>query len=1508
MLFCNRRPLADRQLSAAPIALALLISSALAAPVMAQPAAPPNTVPAERHPKFDATRFVPESELKNGQLGYALTVFRGTRIDRFGIKILGVLKKVNNGKDLILIKVTSGPSVSRKANIAHGMSGSPVYLGKRMVGAIAYSLPFAKEPIGLVTPIGDMLDAWDPDLPSKPNIAMETGSFGSAASAGLAVSNSLLAGYIAPSDLRSGLGRAEDATKFEALGTPLMISGMTPQAISRLSPSLAPLGLIPMAGGGSSVDRAATASEENSLVPGAAVGVSIVQGDIDMTAIGTLTYRDGNRVIAFGHPFTGIGPIDAAMTTATITDLFPSVQDSIKLGAPGATVGRIFQDRPFSVGGIIGSMPHMVPVSVSINDQSDKRVRVFHARVINHPLLTGSLVVSVVNEAILETHGSPGDAIAQVKMDVDTEQLGHVVRTNVFYDPLNMAQRAVTDLDSLMALFSANPFSPITIRSVKFEISIQSRHDTAQIDHIFVPKVRYQPGDKVDVGVVVKRYKQDPVVRNLTLTIPPSTPNGQVTLIVRGGTPTMMEMAGLRPSGSGAPPTNINQLVRKFLERPKNNEMVASLMLPTTAINVQGEKLSLLPPNFSSIMRGQHSTGLKLERDEVKLVQTMPWVLTGSQTLSITVARKNPLDTPETTPQAGGQSPPSQQEQQPVASVGPSETPEESGNDSDEAAKGWPLMTQNLAQTASAPAQAPQANASVAPSSLAPAKLDEEAKGPQEGASLQVAGVTIVGPPDKNGADGDDDKAVPVGRVADTWRQDNADEFASGTLQNVAITSSNELRLAASPEFFASTTASYIWSMVTSEKGDVYAGTGDDGVVYKSDEKGVLTPLFHTGELEITALAINRQTGEIFAGTAPHGIVFRITPDGKGAKVFTAEEKYVTALAADVAHGKLYIATGGGAGRVYAAPLNDVSAAKPFWTSQTAHILSIAVDSAGLVYASGAPDGVLYAITPLGKASVFFAAPTGSVVSAVTVGKGDQIYAGTAPRGMLLKLTPSPMGTAPVVKPLLTKAIAPIYGLQADSDGGIWAIAGSTLYSVSPDNTVLTHTAETDVQFTTVAVADNGSIYAGTSDIGQIYRLSDRDTAATPVNEGSYVSPVHDTKLSSRWGTITWDAITPPGTSVAIQTRTGDVPHPDESWSDWSSAYGTSDGAPITSPAARYIQYRAQFAGRAADPGARASLSAVTIYFLTRNQPPTVKLRDPIGGDAVNGEYNVRWNASDPDHDTLSYDLYYSTDQKDWTLIKPAVRDTLPKTPPMATAHMTDAQAGIKGGSVIKDPVTGKPVSPAPRPSAKIPPPPAPPGLSTPATMPGTNAADVHLVPVVVPRPNGPRPPATANGATARATNAPGSASPVHLTATSSKWDTAKLPDGRYWLKVIASDQPSNPVDALTAESISGPIIVDNAPPSVKFDGPPTVDDKKRATVKGVATGKLAYIAAVQYRIDDQTTWSAAAPASGLFDSTREAFTLTTPPLTPGIHRITVEAINEADNTGQLMIPADVPK
>ncbi len=611
------------------------------------------------------------------------------------------------------------------------------------------------------------------------------------------------------------------------------------------------------------------------MTPGSAVGVSLVQGDMDFTATGTVTYRDGDRVLIFGHPFFGLGPIDAALTTAYVVSIYPSFQDSVKLGSPIKTVGRVFQDRPFSVGGQLGQAPHMVPFSISVNDLSIKRSQTFHMRVINHPLLTGPLVTQFASAAIAQVHGQPGDSVATVSMDANVEELGHIKRTNTFYDAAGIDQSAVGDLDSLMRLLSANPFYPLSLKSLDMKVTIQNKHDTAEVDHIFLKQSKYAPGDTVQVGVVLKPYKRDFITQTVPLKIPQNTPPGVLTLSVKGGGSDSggISLGGglilLMPSGPTSPASNVRQLARQYGEKPRNNDLVTRLVLPTSALNINGEKLSGLPPTLAGIMLGTRTSGLKSERDDVKVTQATPYIISGSQSLSIVVQKKSVTD--------------------PVATPAPPETTGTStstgdtssgGMDSGNVSSDMAAGSQSLGQTTRSGEELLALNsASPAPAVVVPSAPPLPAAGtaattasPSASASGAAAGANAA-----PAANTSAPAVKTIGRLASVWRQDSATEFSAGTLKNVTVTSIGDVRLSATLQKRAETGESYLWAVLPDGKGGVYAGSGDHGTVFHIDAAGKSSKFFGTGELEATSLALDAQ-GDVYVGTAPGGIVYKVTP------------------------------------------------------------------------------------------------------------------------------------------------------------------------------------------------------------------------------------------------------------------------------------------------------------------------------------------------------------------------------------------------------------------------------------------------------------------------------------------------------------------------------------------------------------------------------------------------------------------------------------------------------
>jgi hypothetical protein len=1389
----------------------------------------------------DAKNIMPVSEIRRGMRGYGLTVFHGTKVEKFDLEVLGVLKQMNNGGDLIMVRIGGGPITKRNTGIIAGMSGSPCYINGKLIGAIAYGSGYAKEPIGMVTPIADMLEAWDEHLPSQPSgHSSPPVDLPQPISIGGKTVHKIVIGK--PGDDSAEI--SDGVLRMVPLMTPVMVSGLSPRGIGRLAEMLRGYGVMPMAGPGSKGKEAVNAE----LSPGSAVGMSLARGDIDITAIGTLTYRRGNKIVAFGHPMLGIGAIDAPLTTAFVDDLISSYRVSFKVASPLKTVGRVFQDRPWSIAGAVGVAPKTIPATISIADQAFKRSKTYRVQVINHPLLASTLLTLVVGEAIYEMHPVPGDATAEVEYEVVADEVGTIKRSNVFFDETSVDTVAMSDLGSLLRLLSSNRFYPLDVKSVNVKVRIIAKRSTAVIDKIFVKEREYEPGETVEVGVVLRPYKQPRVTKTFPIKIPATAPDGKLNLVVRGGSSPARGLTIVSISEGGAPTPivqpdsgselanadNVKQLVQKYLEREKNNEIVIQLFTRNTTVNVAGEKLTGLPSVIADVMKSSRSSGIRLEREEVKKIFPVDMIVSGSAQLSLDVKRK-----------AIDESQPGSKPSPPTSGTDSDSQPNPSAatvdygllDDADEYATHLmlPELDYQQRQTEVKPEQ-PKVNVEEksaeesAPTVQKPAIKEEKASKEQTSSGTEVK--TVV-------------------RQPKVWIQRTQADFAKGNSRGVAVSSDGSLVLVPQVRKLVETPEQFVWCLVPTGDGGVYVGTGDSGRVYRVSNSGNIELFYETGELEVHALARDSK-GNLFIGTSPNGRVFRVAPDGKGQLCFQADGKYVLALAIDN-DDNVYVALGD-SGRIYRiTPQGETSV---FAELPEQQVLSLCWSSQGWLAAGTGTNGIAYRIDQAGRTIPVFDAQEESV-TAMTVDKQGNLYLGTSPRGGIYKIYPDGQSSC------LLSNVPQVFSMTCVSSGEVYAACGEWLVRVSNDEKVVKFNSEEDKKqyLCVVYEPSSNTLFAGTSDVATVY------LAHCNVQEGWYESCVHDTRGISRWSKIKWGAQVSDGTSVALQTRTGNASTPDSTWSDWSDAYADSNGTQILSPPGRFIQYRVTM--KTAKPGSTPKVSFVSISYLPPNGKPKLSLVTPVGGEVWGGKKTIRWSGSDPDNDTLVYDVYYSSDGTNWQTLVGGLGAEKNGSQGSSSVAKTDEEITSKVRSELEK------------------------SKDVPEEMKKEVLKDMPSLPK-----------AAAPTQSASRAEAP-------TTSTSYTWDTTKVNDGRYIIKVVASDRPSNGTDALTEEVVSDPVTICNTPPKLTlYTKALDLTQGERVEFAGSASSALAEIVGVQCRVDGGT-WIAASAADGIFDSLYEPFTFALDSLAIGSHKIEVQAIDAAGNasTGVIEVRvADVKK
>lgn len=494
-----------------------------------------------------APEFLPVDQVTKGMHGIAKTVVAGNTIEEFGVEVLEVMKQKGPSGDLILVR-TYGDVIDRTGGIAQGMSGSPVYINGKLVGAIAYGWSLTDHKIGMVTPIADMLKLWEMN-DSQAKLTAE--------------------GQTAPA---------------LPAATPLMAAGFGEQALKMLTDKLKPYNLTPYAVSGSMAD-ANNGIAYKTVEPGSTVGVQLVRGDVSLGALGTVTYVEGDKVLAFGHPFLKRGKANYFLTDADVYTTINGLENSFKVGNATEAIGTINQDRGAGVAGKFGQFPDIVPLRISVTDKSLGRTNDMWAQVVQDEELSPTLAAVSVFNAIEKTTDRVGSGTARVRFEISAAGIpGEVLkRENMFYTQGNIGELAVAEVHEALTLLAGNQFSPVDIMDVKVNVTMDTERRTATILEAKANTAAAKPGDKVDITVKLKPFRSEPLTRHITYTVPKDQQPGTLMLSVRGGgMVSVAQLVGKRQTGeedltklfAKPRPKSLDEAVKELVNRDRNNDIV----------------------------------------------------------------------------------------------------------------------------------------------------------------------------------------------------------------------------------------------------------------------------------------------------------------------------------------------------------------------------------------------------------------------------------------------------------------------------------------------------------------------------------------------------------------------------------------------------------------------------------------------------------------------------------------------------------------------------------------------------------------------------------------------------------------------------------------------------------------------------------------------------------------------------------------------------------------------
>jgi hypothetical protein len=586
-------------------------------------------------------RFFPLQDLKPGMKGVARTVFAGTEPEEFGVEILGVLPGFPAPRQSAIIARLSGANAER-TGVFGGMSGSPVYIDGKLVGAIAFSFPFSKEPIAGITPIKQMIDIFERGSERHTNGAAEPRSFSfrELASADWkprlpkpAVTGApFVAPVAANSPLVALLGQ-----QLQPIATPVVFGGISQEALSLYAPQLQANGILPVSGVGGAAEITSLAPiTEKTLAPGTSVSVQLVRGDYSIAASGTVTYRDGNRIYAFGHPFLSLGASDMPMTESSVVTVIPNTNNSFKLSVPGPMVGNMSQDRATGIYGQLGEAPKMIPVKINLRTSRD-RTETYTYEVANDAFLTPLLLNLTIYSTITSSERSLGEATISVSGKINV--VGHEpVMVDRRFSAANAPMLAAGSVAVPVNALLSSGFENVRIGGITLDITSSETKYTASLERIALDRTETGRGETVEIQAYVRTESGKQFVQRIPVQIPKDVPPGQLLVFVGDGSALQQGSAS-----QAFVPQDLSQLVGAINKVKKSDRLYIKLFRITPGAVIGTSEMPNLPPSVIATLNSDRTSGgytpTILSPIYEKELPPAEFVINGQQMIAIDVIR-----------------------------------------------------------------------------------------------------------------------------------------------------------------------------------------------------------------------------------------------------------------------------------------------------------------------------------------------------------------------------------------------------------------------------------------------------------------------------------------------------------------------------------------------------------------------------------------------------------------------------------------------------------------------------------------------------------------------------------------------------------------------------------------------------------------------------------------------------------------------------------------------------
>jgi hypothetical protein len=589
------------------------------------------------------SNFMPVSQVKPGMKGYGMSVFQGATPERFEVEILGTLEGFQNPKQSIIIARLSGPLAERTSVFA-GMSGSPVYIDGKLVGAVAYAFPFEKEPIAGIQPIQNMIEVIEEGRKEEPRSSQRVSFNTLIGKASEASINSLPAQFSAQVGARAATnGQLAPFVghTIVPIATPVTFSGISQSVVDVFGEDLKKLGVMPIAGvGGGSSLTPMVAATADTLTPGKSVSIQLVRGDFTIDASGTVTHRDGNQIYAFGHPWFSSGKASWPMAESSVVTVVPNLNNSFKLAVGGNLVGSISQDRSTGVFGELGQQARMIPVRLTVNTSRNKTEN-YNFEVISDSLLTPLLTKITMYSAITATERQIGNQTINLKGRILINGQPDIAIDNSFSSPNGVALFAVNDIARPLAVLFNSGFEALDVRGIEVEVTSADNRSGGTLSRLWIDKTEVRRGENIEIQVFARQDNGSEFVERIPLTIPADAPVGPLVIMVGDGA-SINQVDMRQPSGDFVP-RDLSQLIRTINKLKRNNRLYVKVLRAGTGAIVNNEEMPSLPPSMLATLGSQRTSGgytpLSIATLDEQELAPSHFIISGQQSITINVIK-----------------------------------------------------------------------------------------------------------------------------------------------------------------------------------------------------------------------------------------------------------------------------------------------------------------------------------------------------------------------------------------------------------------------------------------------------------------------------------------------------------------------------------------------------------------------------------------------------------------------------------------------------------------------------------------------------------------------------------------------------------------------------------------------------------------------------------------------------------------------------------------------------